>query len=210
MRAPSTSTTRPCGPAPRPSCARRCARGAAPSTRSSFYGPKIDVQVVDPQGRESTLSTVQVDLFQPGRFDLSYVGPDQALHRPVMVHRSLVGSLERLMAHLVEIHGGAFPAWFAPVQAVVLPVTDAEVPAAEQLVRRGVAAGLRVSLAAPAHGSLGARIRSNRLVPYQLVVGPAEAGAGEAALRLRDGSRHAARPVAQVLAWMAARASPAF
>ncbi|WP_431903130.1 threonine--tRNA ligase [Nonomuraea sp. bgisy101] len=176
----------------------------------SFYGPKIDIQVVDPQGRESTLSTVQVDLFQPGRFDLSYIGPDQALHRPVMVHRSLVGSLERLMAHLVEIHGGAFPAWFAPVQAVVLPVTDAEVPAAEELVRRGVAAGLRASMAAPDHGTLGARIRSHRLVPYQLVVGPAEAGLGEAALRLRDGSRQEARPIAQLLAWMAARASPAF
>ncbi|MET9340088.1 threonine--tRNA ligase [Nonomuraea sp. NPDC003804] len=176
----------------------------------SFYGPKIDIQIVDPQGRENSISTVQVDLFQPGRFDLSYVGPDQALHRPVMVHRSLVGSLERLMGHLIEVHGGAFPAWFAPVQAVVLPVTDAEVPAARELVRRCVAAGLRASMAEPGDGSLGARVRSHRLVPFQLVVGPAEARLGEAALRLRDGTRQEARPIAQVLAWMAARASPAF
>ncbi|MEU4703910.1 threonine--tRNA ligase [Nonomuraea dietziae] len=176
----------------------------------SFYGPKIDIQIADPQGRESTLSTVQVDLFQPGRFELAFVGSDQREHRPVMVHRSLVGSLERLVAHLVERYGGAFPSWLAPVQAVVLPLTDAEAPAAERLLRRCVAAGLRASMAAPHQGTLGARIRANRLAPFQLVVGPAEAANGEAALRSRDEGRQEARPIAQVLAWMAARASPSF
>uniref|UniRef100_UPI000DE364A5 aminoacyl--tRNA ligase-related protein n=1 Tax=Nonomuraea lactucae TaxID=2249762 RepID=UPI000DE364A5 len=101
----------------------------------AFYGPKIDIQIADPAGRESTLSTVQVDLYQPERFDLGYAGGG----RPVMVHRSVVGGLERLVAHLIEVHGGAFPAWLAPVQAVVLPVSGSAVPAAEALVRRCVA-----------------------------------------------------------------------
>ncbi|NUP67078.1 MAG: threonine--tRNA ligase, partial [Nonomuraea sp.] len=100
----------------------------------AFYGPKIDVQIADPAGRESTLSTVQVDFFQPERFDLRYDGG----HRPVMVHRSVVGGIERLVAHLIEVHGGAFPAWLAPVQAVVLPLSDAERPAAEDVLRRAV------------------------------------------------------------------------
>ncbi|WP_101782806.1 threonine--tRNA ligase [Nonomuraea indica] len=167
----------------------------------AFYGPKIDIQVADPAGRESTLSTVQVDFFQPGRFDLGYVGGG----RPVMVHRSVVGSLERLVAHLIEVHGGAFPAWLAPVQAVVLPVSDAEVPAAEGLVRRCVAAGLRAELAPPARGSLGARIRAHRLVPYQLVVGPREVAAGDppdaAPVRLRDGGQAGVVPVEELAAW---------
>ncbi|WP_084958473.1 threonine--tRNA ligase [Thermoactinospora rubra] len=155
----------------------------------AFYGPKIDIQIADAAEREATLSTVQVDLYQPGRFELEYVGPDQRPRRPVMVHRSVVGGMERLLSHLIEVHGGAFPAWLAPVQAVVLPVSDAEVPAGLELVRRCVAAGMRTELAHPERGSLGARIRAHRLVPYQLVVGPREAASGEAALRLRDGGQ---------------------
>ncbi|MEU4577627.1 threonine--tRNA ligase [Nonomuraea sp. NPDC023979] len=168
----------------------------------AFYGPKIDIQIADPAGRESTLSTVQVDYFQPERFELSYAGGG----RPVMVHRSVVGGLERLLAHLVEVHAGAFPAWLAPVQAVVLPLSDAEQPAAEDLVRRAVAEGLRAELAPAAKGSLGARIRAHRLVPYQLVVGPREAASGAASVRLRDGSQAGAVPLAE----LAARARPRF
>ncbi|MEV4112511.1 threonine--tRNA ligase [Nonomuraea sp. NPDC049695] len=157
----------------------------------AFYGPKIDIQIVDPAGRETSLSTVQVDFFQPERFDLRHSGGG----RPVMVHRSVVGSIERLLAHLIEVHGGAFPAWLAPVQAVVLPLSDAELPAAEDLLRRCVAAGLRAELAPADRGSLGARIRAHRLVPYQLVVGAREAASGGAAVRLRDGSQAGDVPV---------------
>ncbi|MFI7124479.1 threonine--tRNA ligase [Nonomuraea sp. NPDC050153] len=157
----------------------------------AFYGPKIDIQIADPAGREATLSTVQVDFFQPERFDLRYAGGE----RPVMVHRSVVGGLERLVAHLIEVHGGAFPAWMAPVQAVVLPLSDAELPAAEALLRRCLAAGLRAELAPADRGSLGARIRAHRLVPYQLVVGPREAASGRASVRLRDGSQAGEVPV---------------
>ena len=101
---------------------------AATAGEGAFYGPKIDVQIVDQAGRESTLSTVQVDFHQPTRFDLQYVCADQSRQRPVMIHHSIVGSLERLVAHLTEAHAGAFPTWMAPVQVVVLPVTDHQLP----------------------------------------------------------------------------------
>ncbi|MEO3790237.1 threonine--tRNA ligase [Nonomuraea sp. B10E15] len=162
----------------------------------AFYGPKIDIQIADPAGRETTLSTVQVDYFQPQRFDLSYAGGE----RPVMVHRSVVGGIERLVAHLIEIHGGAFPAWLAPVQAVVLPLSDAESPAAESVLRRCLAAGLRAELVPAGRGSLGARIRAHRLVPYQLVVGPREAADGGIAVRRRDGSQAGDVPVERLAA----------
>jgi threonyl-tRNA synthetase len=165
---------------------------------AAFYGPKIDVQVADNAGREFTLSTVQIDFHQPERFDLHYIGPDGAKHRPVMVHRSIIGSVERAVAHLIEQHGGAFPAWLAPLQVAVLPLTDAEIPDAEDFVRRCVALGLRAEAADPSRGSLGARIREARLVPYQAVIGPKEAANGQVALRLRDGSRVGPAPVEAV------------
>ncbi|MGW5224083.1 threonine--tRNA ligase [Nocardia niigatensis] len=156
---------------------------------AAFYGPKIDVQVSDHAGRESTLSTVQVDFYQPERFDLRYVGADGAKHRPVMVHRSIIGSVERAVAHLIEHHGGAFPAWMAPVQVAVLPVSAAEEPAAARLRDDCLSAGLRVRVLNADVGSLGARVRETRLVPYQFILGPAEVSRGDVAVRLRDGRR---------------------
>ncbi|MGW6533677.1 threonine--tRNA ligase [Streptomyces venezuelae] len=167
---------------------------------AAFYGPKIDVQVVDAAGRESTLSTVQVDFHQPERFDLHYIGADGAKHRPVMVHRSIIGSVERAVAHLVERHGGAFPAWLAPVQLAVLPVSETQLPGAEDLLRRCAEVGLRAELAGPELGSLGARVRAARLVPYQVVIGAKEDAEGLVALRLRDGRRIDAMPAADTLA----------
>lgn len=166
---------------------------------AAFYGPKIDVQVADSAGRESTLSTVQVDFHQPERFGLEYVGPDGGRHRPVMVHRSVVGSVERAVAHLLERHGGAFPAWLAPVQVVLLPLTGAEEPYAARLLDRFLDAGLRAEVARADRGTLAARIRAARLVPYQAVLGPREAAAGAVALRLRDGRRPAPLPAAEAV-----------
>ncbi|MEU7006980.1 threonine--tRNA ligase [Streptomyces sp. NPDC046332] len=166
---------------------------------AAFYGPKIDVQVADRAGRESTLSTVQIDFHQPERFDLRYVGADGARHRPVMIHRSVVGSVERAVAHLLEQHGGAFPGWLAPVQVVVLPVSESERVAAEALAARCVERGLRAEVAGPDRGSLGARVRAARLVPYQAVIGAREAADGLVALRLRDGRRLAPLPADEVL-----------
>jgi threonyl-tRNA synthetase len=171
----------------------------AAAGEAAFYGPKIDVQVADGAGRESTLSTVQIDFHQPERFDLHYIGADGAKHRPVMVHRSIIGSVERAVAHLVEQHGGAFPAWLAPTQLVVLPVSEAELPVSEALARRCLDLGLRAEVAGPERGSLGARVREARLVPYQGVIGPREAADDRIALRLRDGRRLDAQPVDGVL-----------
>lgn len=166
---------------------------------AAFYGPKVDVQIADGAGREATLSTVQVDFHQPERFDLHYIGPDGAKHRPVMVHRSVIGSVERAVAHLIEVHGGAFPAWLAPTQLVVLPVSEAESGRADALVRRCVAQGLRAEVAGPERGTLGARVRAARLVPYQAVIGAKEADGDQVAMRLRDGRRLDALPAAEVL-----------
>ncbi|MDH6680266.1 threonyl-tRNA synthetase [Rhodococcus sp. LBL1] len=166
---------------------------------AAFYGPKIDVQIADAAGRESTLSTVQVDFHQPKQFGLHYVGPDGAKHRPVMIHRSIIGSLERVVAHLVEAHAGAFPAWLAPTQLVALPVTDAEAADAARLVDRCNDLGLRAHAVGRGDGTLGARIRNSRRVPYQAVIGPEEAANGHVALRLRDGRRIDSRPVDDAL-----------
>jgi threonyl-tRNA synthetase len=166
---------------------------------AAFYGPKIDVQVLDGAGREATLSTVQVDFWQPARFGLEYVGPDGERHRPVMVHRSIVGSVERAVAQLIEVHGGAFPAWLAPTQLVFLPVSSREELQAESLRARAVEQGLRAEILFSERGSLGARIRSARLVPYQAVIGPKEAELGQVALRLRDGRQVGPVPAAELI-----------
>ncbi|HXW44266.1 MAG TPA: threonine--tRNA ligase [Streptosporangiaceae bacterium] len=167
---------------------------------AAFYGPKIDVQIADCSEREASLSTVQVDFYQPERFDLAYIGADAARHRPVMIHRSVIGGLERLVAHLIEVHAGAFPPWYAPVQLAVLPISEPQVESARGLVLEAIDRGLRAELAGPEHGTLGARIRSNRLVPYLAVVGAREAAAGEASLRLRTGRQLPAVPADEMLA----------
>ncbi|MFD4371822.1 threonine--tRNA ligase [Streptomyces sp. NPDC058486] len=172
---------------------------AAAEGEAAFYGPKIDVQVSDAAGRESTLSTVQVDFHQPERFGLHYIGADGARHRPVMVHRSIVGSVERAVAHLIEQHGGAFPAWLAPTQLVVLPVSDTELPDATALARRCTALGLRAEVAPPDHGTLAARVRAARLAPYQAVIGAREAAEDRVSVRLRDGRRLDPLPADDVL-----------
>jgi threonyl-tRNA synthetase len=175
---------------------------------AAFYGPKIDIQVADHADREATMSTVQIDFYQPARFGLSYVGPDGARQRPVMVHRSIVGSIERAVAVLIEQHGGAFPAWLAPVQVLALPVSDSEQQAAAAFTARCVAAGLRGSAVAASDGSLGARIRVGRLVPYIAVIGPAEAAKDTVALRLRDGRRLDALDAGEAIERIAARSDP--
>jgi threonyl-tRNA synthetase len=170
---------------------------------AAFYGPKIDVQVADAAEREATLSTVQVDFYQPEQFGLEYAGPDGGRHRPVMVHRSVLGSLERVVAHLLERHGGAFPDWLAPEQLVVLPVTGAHGPAAAEAARQAAALGLRARVAGADAGTLGRRIRSARLVPYQAVIGDSEAAAGQVAVRLRDGRQLPPLPAGAALAGIA-------
>jgi threonyl-tRNA synthetase len=147
---------------------------------AAFYGPKLDVQVRDARGQEETLSTVQLDFNQPERFGLEYVAPDGSRARPVMIHRGTVGSMERMVAFLLEQHAGRLPFWLAPVQVCVLPVEGSDGgPAAEALRSRG----LRVRV--EEEGSLGNRVRlaRGRRDALLAVVGPREAAAGEVAVQ---------------------------
>ena len=138
----------------------------------AFYGPKISVQARDAIGRTWQMSTIQVDFQLPQRFDMSYIGPDGDKHRPIMIHRALFGSVERFFAVLLEHYAGAFPAWLAPVQASILPVSEAHADYAHEVAAELKGHGFRVELAA-ADETLGNRIRRAKgdKVPYVLVVG---------------------------------------
>jgi threonyl-tRNA synthetase len=164
---------------------------------AAFYGPKIDVQVVDAAGREMTLSTVQLDFHQAARFELSYVDRDGERQRPVIVHRSVVGSMERLFAYLIEVHEGAFPVWYAPVQLEILPVGDVPV---SRFRDAAVAAGLRVEVAS--EGTLAARVRdtARRKVPYVAVIGEREASTAAVSLRQRASADQTVLPEGDALA----------
>jgi threonyl-tRNA synthetase len=139
----------------------------------AFYGPKISVQARDAIGRTWQMSTIQLDFQEPQRFDLHYVGADNERHRPIMIHRALFGSVERFFGVLVEHYAGAFPAWLAPVQVVVLPVADRHDAYAWRIVDRLKSGRYRAELADGSAGALGARIRRAKTekVPYVLVVG---------------------------------------
>ncbi|MCM4076725.1 threonine--tRNA ligase [Paractinoplanes hotanensis] len=175
---------------------------------AAFYGPKIDVQMADPAGREWTLATIQIDYHQPEAFGLEYADASGGRSRPVMIHRSLAGSMERLFAHLIEVHDGAFPLWYAPVQLAVLPVSESQDGAADALARAAIEAGLRVEVLR--EGSIGARIRSaaERRIPYAGMIGRREAPDGLVALRHRDGRRLEPMPVAVAVAMLSEEGKP--
>jgi threonyl-tRNA synthetase len=169
----------------------------------AFYGPKLDIMVRDAIGREWQLSTVQVDFNTPERFDLTYAGADGAEHRPVMIHRALLGSLERLFGVLIEHFGGAFPAWLAPVQAVVLPIADDQTEYAERIHGMLFARGFR-SEVDRSNERLQKKIRNQQLrkIPYMLVAGKTEVADGTVNVRTRAGdqSTMAAEKFADMLA----------
>jgi threonyl-tRNA synthetase len=154
----------------------------------AFYGPKIDFHVKDSLGRSWQLGTVQLDYQMPRRFNLSYVGADGGEHPPVMIHRAMLGSIERFMAILIEQTAGAFPLWLAPVQAVVLPISEKFADYAATVRERLAAAGVRTELDAR-NEKLGYRIREAQVakVPYMLVVGNREAEDGTVSVRRRAG-----------------------
>jgi threonyl-tRNA synthetase len=150
----------------------------------AFYGPKIDQHMTDTIGRSWQLGTVQLDYVMPERFELAYTGADNADHRPVMIHRALMGSFERFMGILIEHYAGEFPLWLAPLQALVLPVADRHVDYARQVAAQLAAEGLRARVDDRGE-SIGRKIRDAELakVPYMLVVGDREADSHSAALR---------------------------
>ena len=166
----------------------------------AFYGPKIDVHIRDAIGRLWQITTVQFDFNLPARFELEYVGQDGERHQPYVIHRALLGSMERFMGVLIEHYGGAFPTWLAPVQAVVIPIADRHWEYGQSIADRLSGAGLRAEMD-DGNDRMGAKIRSAqvRKVPYMLVVGDREAAAGAAALRLRSGQDMGAVPVHEII-----------
>jgi threonyl-tRNA synthetase len=162
----------------------------------AFYGPKIEFHVTDAIGRSWQLGTIQVDFSMPRRFGLDYTGPDGNKHVPVMIHRAILGAMERFVGILIEHHAGKFPLWLAPVQAKVLSITEAQGAYAEAVAARLRAAGLRVQ--SDVRGDkIGAKIRDATLerVPYMLVVGRREEAAGHVAVRERSGEDRGPMPV---------------
>jgi threonyl-tRNA synthetase len=162
----------------------------------AFYGPKIDIYVTDAIGRTWQCATFQLDYQLPIRFDLKYIGPDNAEHRPVVIHRAIFGSFERFIALLIEHHAGAFPLWLAPLQALVLPIADRHVAHARSVRERLAAGGLRIEVD-ERQEKIGYKIREAQLqkVPYMLVVGDREVAEGTIALRSRTGGDLGSRPV---------------
>jgi len=167
----------------------------------AFYGPKIDVHVKDALGRTWQLTTIQFDFNLPERFDMTYVGEDGKEHRPYMVHRALLGSLERFFGVLVEHYAGAFPVWLSPVQVVLIPIADRHVEYARSVAGQLEAAGLRVEVD-DSDERMQAKIRDAQMqkVPYMLVIGDREMGAGQVNLRMRDGKVPGAMSVDAFLA----------
>jgi threonyl-tRNA synthetase len=166
----------------------------------AFYGPKIDFDVTDAIGRRWQCATIQLDYQLPERFDLKYVGADNAEHRPVVIHRAIFGSFERFIAMLVEHYAGAFPLWLAPVQAVVLPIADRHAAYAARVRDHLADAGLRVELDARQE-KVSYKIREAQVqqVPYMLVVGDRESAEDTVSVRARRGGDLGAQTVAQFL-----------
>ncbi len=165
-----------------------------------FYGPKIDIKIKDALGRSWQCSTVQVDFNNPERFELAYTGEDGKPHQPIMIHRALMGSIERFFGILVEHYAGAFPTWLAPVQALVLNITDKQQEFAATVVERLRAAGFRADADAR-NEKIGFKIREaeKAKIPYMLVVGDREAQSGMVSVRGRSGANLGSMTVADVL-----------
>jgi len=151
-----------------------------------FYGPKIDIKLIDAIGRPWQLSTVQFDFTLPKRFELAYIGPDGQPHQPVMLHRALLGSMERFMGVLIEHFAGAFPFWLAPVQAMVIPIADRHHDYARQAREKLRQSGFRIEVD-DRNQKLGYKIREAQAqkIPYMLVVGDKEAASGQVSVRTR-------------------------
>ena len=173
---------------------------------AAFYGPKLDVQVANTLGKDETISTVQLDFTLPERFELEYIGEDGLPHRPVMIHRGVLSTMERFMAFLIENYAGNFPVWLAPVQAVVIPIADRHLEYAEQVAEKLRAAGLRVEVDTRSE-RMNAKVRDAQLqkVPYMLVVGDKEDAANAVSLRLRTNENIGSVPVEEFVAVAARR-----
>ena len=169
----------------------------------AFYGPKIDFKLKDALKRKWQCATIQCDFTLPERFDLNYIGADGEKHRPVMLHRVILGAIERFMGVLIEHYAGAFPVWLSPTQCVLLTVTDKHIPYAQTIHERLIEAGIR-SEKYFENEKLGYKIRQAQMqkMPYMLVIGDKEMEAGTVSPRARDGQNLGAMPVEQFIAFV--------
>jgi threonyl-tRNA synthetase len=167
----------------------------------AFYGPKIDLKIADALGREWQCSTIQFDFNESERFDLHFINEEGKEERPYMVHRALLGSMERFFGVMIEHYAGAFPVWLMPVQAMVIPIADRHAEYAQKVAAQLRQAGIRVAVDVRTE-RMNAKIRDAQMqkIPYMLVVGDKEAEAGQAAIRLRSGEDKGAMPLAEFLA----------
>jgi threonyl-tRNA synthetase len=165
---------------------------------AAFYGPKLDIQLADVMGHQETYSTIQIDFHLPNQFELGYVGADGQQHRPVMIHRGVISTMERMVSYLIELYAGAFPVWLAPLQAVVLPITERQNDYAKQVLEKLLDSGVRAELD-DRNEKLQAKIRDAQLqkIPYMLVIGGKEAEAGTVSVRHRAKGDLGARPLEQ-------------
>jgi threonyl-tRNA synthetase len=165
-----------------------------------FYGPKIDVKMIDALGREWQCTTIQFDFNLPERFDISYIGEDGQEHRPYMVHRALLGSIERFFGVLVEHYAGAFPTWLAPIQAVVIPIADRHIEYAEKITRKLRDQNIRINVDKRTD-RMNAKIRDAQMqkVPYMLIVGDKELESDTASLRTRSGENLGVKSISEIL-----------
>jgi threonyl-tRNA synthetase len=154
----------------------------------AFYGPKVDIKIKDALGRLWQCSTVQFDFNEPERFDMNFIGVDNQQHRPYMIHRALLGSIERFFGMLIEHYAGAFPVWLAPVQAKIISITDKQLDFARGVREKLLAAGIRTELDSRSE-KIGFKIREAAMekVPYILVVGDKEVQENMVAVRERGG-----------------------
>jgi threonyl-tRNA synthetase len=153
---------------------------------AAFYGPKLDIQLADVMGHDETYSTIQIDFHLPNQFNLHYVGADGQEHRPVMIHRAIVSTMERMVSYLIELYAGAFPVWLAPVQAIVLPITDNQNAYAADVLQKLKDAGIRAELDGRSE-KVNFKIREAQLqkIPFMLVIGERETQAGQVSVRNR-------------------------
>ena len=166
----------------------------------AFYGPKIDIHIRDAIGRLWQITTVQFDFNLPERFGLKYVGEDGSEHQPYMIHRALLGAMERFMGVLIEHYGGAFPTWLAPVQATIIPIADRHLDYAAGVEAQLAEAGVRADTDRR-NERMNAKIRDAQLqkIPYMLVVGDREIDAGGVAVRMRTGENLGTVPVSDLV-----------
>jgi threonyl-tRNA synthetase len=166
----------------------------------AFYGPKVDIKIKDSLNRTWQCSTVQVDFNEPERFNMTYIAEDGKERRPIMIHRALMGSLERFFGVLIEHYGGAFPVWLAPVQARICTITDRQIDFAKHILAQFKAAGIRAE-ADLRPEKINSKIRDAQMekIPYMLVVGDREMESNTLALRLRTNENLGAKPVEEII-----------